>query len=167
MDGSSALTLYREEKARALQERRISHAQLMTEANNGYIDTTAEIAQGASIKVTARDAIPARKFGYWLNISPLLYSNNPQAPATVGAPDPHDIVAHYNDIVVAFAFYNEVKQPLFVPPRDAFYDPWWWIKTLGGLVQVHNPGDQVTLRVLRGSSMVDLKVTLGDRPAGV
>jgi len=40
-------------------------------------------------------------------------------------------------------------------------------QTLGGLVQVHNPGDQVTLRVLRGSSMVDLKVTLGDRPAGV
>jgi hypothetical protein len=70
--------------------------------------------------VTARDGIPAKKFGYWLNISPLLYSNNPQTPATVGAPDPHDIVAHYNDIVVAFAFYNELKQPLFIPPRDAF-----------------------------------------------
>jgi len=52
----------------------------------------------------------------------------------VGSPNPHDIVAHYNDIVVAFAFYNEVKQPPFIPPREYFYDPWWWIKTLGGLV---------------------------------
>jgi len=32
MDGSTALSIYRAEKARALQERRISHAQLMTEA---------------------------------------------------------------------------------------------------------------------------------------
>jgi S1-C subfamily serine protease len=39
-------------------------------------------------------------------------------------------------------------------------------QTLGGQIQIHNPGDQVTLTVLRGGSTTDLKVTLGDRPAG-
>src|SRR5258708_10366223 len=36
MDGTTAQTLYREEKARALQERRISHAQLMAEAKEAF-----------------------------------------------------------------------------------------------------------------------------------
>ena len=40
-------------------------------------------------------------------------------------------------------------------------------QTLGGLIQIHNPGDQVTLTVLRGGSTQDVKVTLGDRPPGV
>ena len=40
-------------------------------------------------------------------------------------------------------------------------------QTLGGLIQIHNPGDQVTLTVLKGSSTQDVKVTLGDRPPGV
>ena len=39
-------------------------------------------------------------------------------------------------------------------------------QTLAGLVQVHNPGDQVTLTVLRSGSPQDFKVTLGDRPLG-
>jgi S1-C subfamily serine protease len=39
-------------------------------------------------------------------------------------------------------------------------------QTLGGQIQIHNPGDQVTLTVLRSGSTQDLRVTLGDRPAG-
>jgi hypothetical protein len=85
---------------------------------NGYIDTSTDIAQGVSITVAARDAIHAKTLGYWLNISSLLYSVDPKAPATVGSPNPHDIVAHHNDIVDVFAFYNEVKQPPFIPPRE-------------------------------------------------
>src|SRR4051812_46981844 len=42
MDGSTAQSLYREEKARALQERRISHAQLMTEAKEAFAKMLAD-----------------------------------------------------------------------------------------------------------------------------
>src|SRR5215212_1677509 len=42
MDGSTALSIYREEKARALQERRISHAQLMTEAKEAFAKMLAD-----------------------------------------------------------------------------------------------------------------------------
>src|SRR5262249_16747616 len=42
MDGSTALSIYREEKARALQERRISHAQLMNEAKEAFAKMLAD-----------------------------------------------------------------------------------------------------------------------------
>jgi hypothetical protein len=45
MDGSAALALYREEKARALQERRISHAQLMAEAKEAFAKMLADGAR--------------------------------------------------------------------------------------------------------------------------
>lgn len=38
--------------------------------------------------------------------------------------------------------------------------------TLGGVLQLHNPGDTVNLTALRGGSPVEIPVTLGDRPAG-
>jgi S1-C subfamily serine protease len=38
-------------------------------------------------------------------------------------------------------------------------------ETLGGVLQLHNPGDTVRMTALRGSGTVDLSVTLGDRPA--
>jgi S1-C subfamily serine protease len=38
-------------------------------------------------------------------------------------------------------------------------------QTLGGVLQLHNPGDTVKMTALRGGSTVDLSVTLGDRPA--
>jgi len=37
-------------------------------------------------------------------------------------------------------------------------------QTLGGLIQLHNPGDRVKLTVLRGDSAMDVQVTLADRP---
>jgi S1-C subfamily serine protease len=37
--------------------------------------------------------------------------------------------------------------------------------TLGGVLQLHNPGDAVPLTAVRGGSAVNLTVTLGDRPA--
>ena len=42
MDGSAALALYRQEKERALQERRISHAQLMAEAKEAFAKMLAD-----------------------------------------------------------------------------------------------------------------------------
>src|SRR5437868_11042874 len=36
MDGSLAQSIYREEKARAMQERRLSHTQLMAEAKEAF-----------------------------------------------------------------------------------------------------------------------------------
>jgi hypothetical protein len=106
---------------------------LTADANNGYIDTSTQIVAGNPIKISARDALPAKQFAYWQNIAAVMYSDDPKAPATVGAPDKHDIVAHVNDVVVAFAFYNEVPRS-WVIPRDSFYNPWWWIETRGGLV---------------------------------
>ena len=38
-------------------------------------------------------------------------------------------------------------------------------QTLGGVLQLHNPGDTVKMTALRNGSTVDLGVTLGDRPA--
>jgi S1-C subfamily serine protease len=38
-------------------------------------------------------------------------------------------------------------------------------QTLGGVLQLHNPGDTVKMTALRNGSTVDLSVTLGDRPA--
>src|SRR5215212_6687004 len=42
MDGTTALSLYRQEKERALQERRISHAQLMAEAKEAFAKMLAD-----------------------------------------------------------------------------------------------------------------------------
>src|SRR4029078_5034539 len=42
MDGSAALTLYRQEKERALAERRISHSQLMAEAKEAFAKMLAD-----------------------------------------------------------------------------------------------------------------------------
>ena len=42
MDGSAATSLYRQEKERALQERRISHAQLMAEAKEAFAKMLAD-----------------------------------------------------------------------------------------------------------------------------
>ena len=47
MDGSAALTLYRQEKERALQERRISHAQLMAEAKEAFAKMLADASVGS------------------------------------------------------------------------------------------------------------------------
>ena len=38
-------------------------------------------------------------------------------------------------------------------------------QTMGGVLQLHNPGDTVKMIALRGSGTVDMSVTLGDRPA--
>jgi putative serine protease PepD len=38
-------------------------------------------------------------------------------------------------------------------------------QTLGGALQLHNPGEQIKITVRRGGSTVDLTVTLGDKPA--
>ena len=112
---------------------------LTASANDGYIDTDAQIAAGGSIKITTRDLLPSsKKFDYWQEVPLLLFSSNPQMPATVGAPDVHDIVANFDDIVYAFAFYNEVAPKLRIPfYHYEIYDPWWWIKTHGGLTPPH------------------------------
>src|SRR3954463_8941197 len=77
MDGSTAQSLYREEKARALQERRISHAQLMAEAKEAFAKMLA-------------DAQLARKGG-----RPKSNTNAPGAarPAVAGAPRPVFVAA--------------------------------------------------------------------------
>jgi len=106
---------------------------LTTNANGGYIDTSTQIAPGAAIKITARDFLPSSKqFGYWQDVPSLLFSFNPGSPPTVGTPDVHDIIAHNSDIVVAFAFYNEVNQPIRIPRQYEIYNPWWWLETHWG-----------------------------------
>jgi hypothetical protein len=107
---------------------------LTTAANNGYIDTTAQIAAGSTIKITARHILPSGlAFANWQEVPSLLISFNPAMPATIGAPDIHDIVAHSNDIIYAFAFYNELPLTLRPVRHYEMYDPWWWIRTHGGL----------------------------------
>ncbi len=75
MDGSTALSIYREEKERALQERRISHAQLMAEAKEAFAKMLA-------------DAQLARKGG-----RPKSNPNAPSAAAAAAAPKPKPVAA--------------------------------------------------------------------------
>ena len=111
------------------------------DANEGYIDTTLQIIEGNAIQVRARNILPTNKsFGYWHEIASVGYSNNPATPVEVGTPTSQDIVVHYNDIVVAFAFYNELPLKLKKPSHDEIYDWAWWIKTHGGLIREYfNP----------------------------
>src|SRR4029077_9569083 len=114
---------------------------LTADANNGYVDTATQIVQGKPITIASRDTLPSNKqFSYWLNIPAVFYSSDPNAPATVGAPDKHDIVAHYNDVVVAFAFYNELgPRTIRGPIESPIYNPWWWLETRWGLVPTGPP----------------------------
>jgi hypothetical protein len=121
---------------------------LTASANDGYIDTTSQIQQGTAETIAARDALLGKQFGYWWSIDSLLQSANPATPATVGSPDGHDIVAHHNDVVVAFAFYSEVQSRHRVPPYYVAYNPWWWFETHGGLVP---PGPTDPFRVQLGA----------------
>src|ERR1700744_4619800 len=75
MDGTTAQAIYREEKARALQERRISHAQLMAEAKEAFAKMLA-------------DAQLARKGG-----RPKSNPGAPGAAAKPAAPKPVVVVA--------------------------------------------------------------------------
>lgn len=108
---------------------------LTVSANNGFIDTSTQIAAGAAVTIKARDPLPtAKTFAYWLELPSLLVSANPATPATIGAPTSRDIVAHRNDIIYSFAYYNELPLQVMVPPRrPEIYDPLWWLKTHWGL----------------------------------
>jgi hypothetical protein len=100
-------------------------------ANDGYIDTDTQIT--AATTIAARDSLPAKQFAYWLPISSLTYAAMQTSPPTIGSPNSHDIVIHPHDIVVAFAFYNDVRPRVGVIAREPnIYDIWWWIKTHGG-----------------------------------
>src|SRR5438270_9436984 len=90
MDGSTAQSLYREEKARALQERRISHAQLMAEAKEAFAKMLA-------------DAQLARKGGR--------PKSNPNAP---GAPRPAVAAAVKPEVVAPAKKAAPVK---VAPPK--------------------------------------------------
>jgi hypothetical protein len=119
---------------------------LTAEANDGYINTDADIVAGTSIKITARDILPSGKqFSNWQEVSSLLTSGNPATPAMVGAPGIHDIVAHTGDNIYAFAFYNELPPTLRPPFRHyEIFDPAWWIETRGGLVAPGPPPPWLT-----------------------
>ncbi len=120
---------------------------LTIEGNNGYIDTTTEVATGHPITVAARDMLHLKKFAYWL---PLVV----QGSATVGLPDPHDVVANHGDVVIAFSFYNEV--PAGPPPNLVAYNWWWWAQTMWGRVPPippWGPPDPWVLQVIGALSL--------------
>jgi hypothetical protein len=125
-------------------------------ANDGLIDTTSQIQGSTALTIAARDGLPGKQFGYWWSIDSLLESANPSTPATVGSPDPHDVVVHHNDVVVAFAFYNEVETKWRIPPNYYLYNPWWWIETHGGLVP---PGPTDPFRIQLGAVAQILEAT--------
>jgi hypothetical protein len=91
MDGTTAQSLYREEKARALQERRISHAQLMAEAKEAFAKMLA-------------DAQLARKGG-----RPKSNPNAPSAARTVSATTTTIAPAK---VAVTAAPVAEIKKPV-------------------------------------------------------
>jgi hypothetical protein len=135
-------------------------------ANDGYVDTTAQVQQGTALTVAARDGLPNRQFGYWWSIDSLLVSADESNPATVGSPDPHDIVVHHGDHVFAYAFYNEVQSEWGLPPNYWLYDPWWWLKTHGGLVPP-GPTDPFRTQIEAASRILEATSSLsGDVRAG-
>ena len=128
-------------------------------ANDGYIDTTTQVEQGAALTVAARDVLSNRQFAYWWPIDSLLVSADESNPATVGAPDQHDIVVHHNDRVFAYAFYNEVKTEWKLPPNYWLYNPWWWIETHGGLVPP-GPTDPFRIQIEAASRILEATQSL-------
>lgn len=110
---------------------------LTSSANDGFIDTSGQIAAGTAITVTARDhmttGLAAKAFDHWLPIDAMLASADPKAPPTVGSPGARDIVVRRNDRVMAFAFYHSVRRTITLP-NERLFNPFWWIETHGGLV---------------------------------
>jgi hypothetical protein len=119
---------------------------LTTQANQlGFIDTSKQIPQGRdkqgqdlSINIKADDILPAKQFAYWQGCQDpaFFFANDKNSPPLIGTPpaDRHDIIAHYYDIVVAYAFYNETPPQVTVPPNLSLYNFWWWFETHFGLV---------------------------------
>lgn len=128
-------------------------------ANDGYIDTTTQIQQGTALTIAAYDGLAGKQFGYWWSIDSLLESADQSSPATVGAPDPHDIVAHHNDTVVAFAFYNENPNQWGLIPYYVAYNPWWWFETHGGLVPP-GPTDPFRIQLVAVSRILEVTKSL-------
>jgi hypothetical protein len=131
-------------------------------ANDGYIDTTTQVEQGTALTVAARDSLSNRQFGYWWSIDSLQVNADESNPATVGSPDPHDIVVHHNDCVFAYAFYNEVQSsggPRFPRDNEWLYNPWWWIETHGGLVPP-GPTDPFRIQIEAASRILEATESL-------
>ena len=84
----------------------------------------------------------------------MLVSADESNPATVGSPDPHDIVVHHSDHVFAYAFYNEVQTGSKLPPNYLLYNPWWWIETHGGLVPP-GPTDPFRIQIEAASRILE------------
>jgi hypothetical protein len=116
--------------------------QLSVAANNGYINTVAQIAPGKSITISAkqngldRPPIPppgktivctGMEFSSWQPI--VMNANGAGSPPAI---HDRDIVVHHGDSVLAFAFYNEEKQSVSGPGMPDAYDRWWWLETHGG-----------------------------------
>jgi hypothetical protein len=119
----------------------------------GEIDTETQIAPKAKATIIARDPLIGKSdppfksrtslhFSHWQAVRSLVFNNDPTEPVTVGqlgAPDAQEIVAHHNDRVVAFAFYEESGHPILEHrerlhwPHEWIYDPWAWIMTHHGL----------------------------------
>ena len=110
---------------------------LIVAANDGYINTSTQIAKSIDLRIGAVD-IPRVKVGfefiYWFPVKALTHSNDPKEPVTIGSPVPRDIHVHFNDIAVAFAFYQPGASVRLPSDDWATHDPWWWLKTHGGLL---------------------------------
>ncbi len=114
-------------------------------ANSGNIYTDinpdspeSPIPEGSTATLTALEALPHRQFAFWLSVDSLLQKGNAGLAPTVGAPDRHDVVFHFRDNVVAFAFYHDVT---WRPPSPSVTIDWLWgVETHGGITPGSPPG---------------------------
>lgn len=128
---------------------------LTVAGNNGYIDTSTQIAAGANNRITvaARDQVINWKFDHWFSVAACQHAHDPANPPLVGQPGPHDLVVGQSDDLYAFAMYT--KLPPSPPPRvPVDYDPWWWFKTHGGLVPP-GPGPQWREQYIAALALAD------------
>jgi hypothetical protein len=114
---------------------------LTASANNGEIDTSTKIAQGASqITITARQNLPGTRnepnkiFAYWQE-NPLFTYHDPtnvSPPSVNGA----EIKVGYNEIVVANAFYLDDPNWKFTPIPILRYAPiLGWVRSDAGWIR--------------------------------
>jgi hypothetical protein len=122
---------------------------LTSDANDGYINTS----KITKLTISARDKVPTnsptKQFAYWQKIVPPDEDTNGR-----------DIVVTKNELLIAFAFYNQLEpKPFKWPYIPGSYNPWWSIETNGGLTPPRG-GDPWLVQLSTAMSLIATAKTI-------
>ncbi len=87
--------------------------------DNDYSLYRSQILEGSTATLSAREDLPRKRFAFWFSVDSLFRKGTVGLGPTIGAPDRHDVVFHFEDNVVAYAFYHDDTRPQ-APRADTF-----------------------------------------------